>query len=61
MGLSADWFVVEGMPFRIKSDARAARDSARRTLMFAAAAAAALLWLGVAIFTPIARDLDSRR
>lgn len=58
LGFSADWFVVEGMPFRIRADDGTARDVGARKLMLAAAGAAILLWLGVAIFTPMARELD---
>lgn len=58
LGLSPDWFRVDGKPFRIRSDAAIARDASGRRLTLAVCGVAVLVWLGVAVFTPVSRDLD---
>jgi general secretion pathway protein L len=58
LGLSADWFRIEATPFRVRSAAGARADSGRRRMMLAVGGAALLLWLGVVVFTPMAREIE---
>lgn len=58
LGLPPDWFRVDDTPFRIRSETGTARDARERRLTLAVAGAAILVWLGVAVFTPVSRDLD---